>query len=159
MKYLSKAVFGILLIFGLYSCGPEIVFSETISIENESWTYDNTIKYSFSPTDSTSIYNLLLEIEHSKDFEYQNTYVIIKTVFPNGQKEEQSLSLNLADKTGRWQGQCKGEYCKAMIGLQLNTYFKYLGEYQIEVVQDSRDNPLLGIKSFTLQLEKAEKSE
>jgi len=148
----------LLLGLGLYSCGPKIVFSKTMKIESQAWNYDHPIGFSFTPPDSTQVYNLLLDIEHSTDFEYQNTYVKINTTFPSGQKDEQSLSLNLADKKGRWKGNCRGEVCTATIGLQMNTYFKELGNYQIQIVQDSRENPLPGINAFTLKLESVEKS-
>ena len=81
----------------------------------------------------------------------------MQTIFPSGKKEEQQLSLNLADKMGNWMGQCSGKNCDATIALQMNTQFTEPGQYQLIFLQDSRENPLNGVHALTFQLESIEK--
>ncbi len=142
--------------FLLLSCS-NIVFEQVVEIENGKWQYDQPAKFEFESPDSSGRYNLILLVDHLTDFEYQNTYVKINTKFPSGKENAQQLSLNLADKTGRWNGKCSGEKCTAAIALQMNTYFNEPGKYQIEVIQDSRVNPLVGIEKLSLQIEAVQK--
>ena len=138
--------------FLLISCS-NIVFEQVVNIENGNWQYDQPANFEFESPDSSSRYNLILLVDHSTDFAYQNTYVKINTKFPSGKENSQQLSLNLADKTGRWNGKCSGEKCSAAIALQMNTYFDEPGKYQVEVQQDSRANPLAGIERLSLLIE------
>ncbi len=146
------------LLLSIISCGPIIVFEKVVPIENAAWKYNDQVNFEFEAPNLAGKYNLLLTLKHSNEFAYQNTYVKIQTIFPSGKKEEQSLSLNLADKQGKWMGQCSGKSCEATIALQMNTTFTESGKYQIVLTQDSRENPLEGIHSLTFQIEAVEKS-
>jgi len=138
----------------LYCSCSNIIFEQKIEIENGAWKYDQPANFQFESPDSSGRYNLILLVDHSTEFAYQNTYVKIKTQFPSGKENTQQLSLNLADKTGRWNGKCGVEECNAAIALQMNTYFNEPGTYGIEIQQDSRVSPLEGINGLSLQIEK-----
>ena len=133
------------------SCGPNVVYEENHVI-NDSWSYDDKIDFSFEIDDSATEYDLLLTIDHSIDFSYQNFYTQITTTYPTAEKFTSSLSIELANKMGSWLSSCSGEDCTLHLLLRDDIKFKDLGKYTISFKQDTRDQNLKGIKSMGLSL-------
>jgi len=150
-NHLFSLVF-ILPIF-LISCGENYLFEKTYKIENGAWEYDNTLDYAFEITDTTKVYNLLLEVGHSLAYNYQNCYFKIYTQFPSGEKTAQLLSIDLADGIGRWQGDCGSKSCTILLDIQKQAFFNALGTHTITLEQYMRKNPLKGIESLAIKLE------
>ena len=135
------------------SCGEHYVFEKTYELEKGAWSYDNTLDYTFEITDTTKIYNLLLEVGHSVDYGFQNCYFKIYTLFPSGERTDQVLSIDLADGIGRWQGDCGGQSCSVLVDIQKQAFFNALGQHTITLEQYMRKNPLKGIESLSIRLE------
>jgi len=151
---MTKQFLFILLILSqliIVSCGENYVFEKTYSLEKGAWKYDKTLDYAFEVTDTTKIYNLLLEVSHSIDYSYQNCYLKIYTEFPSGKKTDYLLSVDLADGIGRWQGKCSGASCTTLFDIAKQTTFKESGKHIITLEQYMRKNPLKGIGSFINQ--------
>lgn len=144
------------LLLCLSACGPNYHFSESVDIPAENWAYGKVIDFEFQIEDTLQIYNLILAITHHRDYAYQNLYTRIGTYFPSGQNLTETLSLELADKAGRWQGNCRGEYCTVEIPIQAGAYFNAAGEYRIRLEQFMRKNPIAGIKTISFHIEKTE---
>jgi len=161
MKKSKRYFNNLLLLVGLLAvqaCGPTIVFEQSIAIDQTEWNYDQNLIFEFEAPDTSNLYNILLIVDHSMDYEYQNLYVNINTTFPGGNTDQQMISLNLADKMGNWNGVCSGSKCEATIGLQLNAKFEKFGKYKIEIVQNTRKEFLPHLSSFTLAIEEVESS-
>lgn len=148
--------FSAVLLLSLFSCGPSYHFSESVDIPTEDWTYDNVVDFEFQIEDTLQIYNLILAITHHQDYAYQNLYTRIGTYFPSGQNLRETLSLELADKAGRWQGNCSGKYCTVEIPIQEGAYFNAAGDYKISLEQYMRKDPIAGIKNISFHIEKTE---
>lgn len=145
----------LLLSTALGSCKQSVVYEETFEIDpQQGWPYADSLTYAFSIADTLQVYNLYLELDHLVDYPYQNLYINIRTVFPDGKDLAQVLSLELSDKQGFWQGDCNGEACELRIPIQERTYFNQLGDYRIVVEQYMRTDSLRGLQSIGLQLEK-----
>ena len=150
MRLVTLLVF-IITLFA--SCGPDYIYSENIKIPNQEWQYDNLLNFTFDIQDTNRIYNLSLDITHSTDFPYQNIYTQIHTSFPSGEKIEERMPVNLADKSGKWYGQCSHDWCTLELKIQENAFFNALGNHTISIEQYMRVNPLPGIQSMTLKIE------
>lgn len=137
----------------LMNCGDSYVYEKSFDLEKAEWDYTNKLAYPFEITDTTKIYNLLLEVEHSVDYAYQNCYFKIYTKFPSGEETDQLLSVDLADGIGRWQGDCSSESCTTLFDIQKQSYFNSLGTHTITLEQYMRKNPLKGIQSLAVKLE------
>lgn len=143
----------LLLSISLAACGPNFVYEETHSLGAEGWPYGQALAFGFDISDTAQLYNLHLVLEHSTRFDHQNMYVKIQTRFPNGEVLEEQVSLELADKFGRWLGKCSGEQCELPIVIQQKAYFNQVGEHQIAIEQWTRTNPLPTIQSLGFKLE------
>ncbi len=138
------------------ACNSDLIFDETLEIPNASWSYDNPVSFEFEVTDTTKAYQVMLEVEHTGDFGYQNCYVQITTKFPNGEAKKQPVSLELAAQSGIWNGQCSGNTCTLEIPLQGKAKFKAPGKHSITIEQFMRVNPLSGVESIGLKIKQLE---
>ena len=140
----------------LFACNDAFIYEAERPIDDGRWTYADSLTFDFAITDTTGVYNLYLDVTHSPDYAYENLYTRILTTFPGGQRLEQVLSLELADNTGRWAGDCGGERCVARIPLQENAYFNQAGDYVITVHQHMRQETLPGVAALGLAIERTE---
>lgn len=144
-----------LFLIGLSACQESPYFQLSYPLENEVWTYNDSLDFSFQIEDSSSPYDLILSINHAKDYAFQNLYVKISTYFPSGDKVEDIVSLELAQKTGKWYGDCGNNYCFLQIPLQQNIHFKEAGDYKIVVEQYMRKENITGIKMVNFSIFKS----
>ena len=156
-NFLPRAnMFLLLSIFALgilTGCSSKYVFEEQHIIGNQLWAYSDILNYEPTIKDTSTIYNIYLEVEHSTNYSNQNLYTRIKTTFPSKEVLTEVVSLELADKRGKWNGSCSGEWCRVQIPLQEGAYFSQSGNYLFEIEQFMRTNPIEGIKSISLMLE------
>ena len=151
MKY--SVLFFLAAFFFLASCSPGYDYEKQYELTGGYWAQDDTLDFAFSIEDTLAIYNLYLEVEHSASYGYQNLYTKIYTQFPSGERIEELLSLELADKAGVWLGNCNSESCVLKIPIQEGAYFNQAGEYAVTVKQYMRVNPVEGIRSIGFMLE------
>ena len=142
----------------LAACGPNIIYEKETPIPDAAWTYADSLTFDFAIVDTAGIYNLFLDVTHGPDYAYQNLYTRLVTEFPDGRTLDQTLSLELADKTGRWNGNCGGTTCTARIALQEGAYFDLAGEYTLTVHQYMRKASLPGVQAVGLAVEKTEQT-
>ena len=148
--------FFMFMLLVLMACSEKYVFEKKHDLEKASWDQENLLNYAFNIADTSKIYHLILELEHSTDYLYQNCYLKIHTQFPNGEKSSQVLSIDFADGIGRWHGDCNKTTCTLLIDLQKKIYFNQLGNHSIVLEQYMRKNPLEGISGIALKLKESE---
>lgn len=134
-------------------CGDTFDFEKTYTIDEGGWEYEDAFDYNLTIQDTTVIYNIYLELSHSDTYANQNLYVQIHTKFPSGELLKEQISLELADKTGKWNGNCSGKQCTVRIPIQQGAFFNQAGQYTFTVEQFMRKNPLQGVHSVALLLE------
>lgn len=140
--------------FLLVACtGKNYIYTQDQEIENGTWSYQDSLNYSFEIVDTAKVYNILLGLDHSVDYPYQNLYLKIHTLFPTGKRLEQQVSFELADKYGQWYGDCGSDNCELQVDLQRNAYFNAVGKHTITVEQFMRHDPIEGINGVSLSIE------
>lgn len=139
------------------ACGPSYLFEEKKDIPNGQWANRDTLDFKFNVTDITAIYNILVDFAYADSFPNQNIYVKFYTRFPDGKRLSKPLSFDFFDPIGNPSGKCSGGVCSAQIAIQQNAFFEKAGEYTITLEQFGRQDPMPGIKSVGLSVEKAGK--
>ena len=140
------------ILFFYFGCKKEFIFEKEISIVDSAWNYNNILKFDFEINDISKKYDLMLEVIHAGDYDFQNLYVKFQTAYPSGEKKEQVVSLELAGKSGIWNGQCSGNTCAVEIPLQVNAIFEEKGKHQISIEQYMRKSPLRGVEGMALKI-------
>jgi len=146
-----------LLILGISACGPSYLFEDEKTIPNGEWSYRDTLDFKFTVTDTTALYNILVDFDYADTFPNQNIYVKFYTRFPDGKRLSKPLSFDFFDPIGNPAGKCSGGVCNAKIPIQENAFFEKAGEYTITLEQFGRRDPLPGMKTIGLSVEKAGK--
>lgn len=138
------------------ACGPTILFEEEMQVPETGWAYADTARFDFTITDPEKAYDFVLHLGHGTDFPYQNFYVKLHTGFPNGTRNSQQLSLQLAGEFGAWKGDCSGTSCSMDITFLHNARFKQVGDYYLTVEQHSREPVLGDISSVGFSVQETE---
>lgn len=145
-------LFTISLLF-LFSCNTDYYFNQSYTLGNEGWAYEDTLQFEVDIPDTLETYNLYLEIDHSTYYGFQNLYTKIYTQFPSGKRLEEMVSFELADKTGRWLGNCSSIDCKLLIPIQTGAYFNEKGVHRFVLEQFMRESPLPGLQSIAFKVQ------
>lgn len=147
----------ILLAISLCACGPNYIVDESRDIPNGLWAYADSIRFEADIPDTTRVYDLWLSLDHAPEFEWQNLYVRIHTLFPDGRRLSAPLSLELADLRGVWQGKCNAKRCRFRVPIQEGAYFQLPGRYAFTIEQHMRVNPVRGLERIAFQIEETKK--
>jgi len=142
----------------LGSCGPSYIFDQEVKISETGWTYNDSLQFKVQVDDTLRLYNLYLDLEHTTSYSNQNLYLMIHTQFPDGKREGKAVSIDLADKMGRWNGKCSSEKCQLRVFLQEEAFFNAPGTYEFTVAQHMRVDPVLAIQSVALRVEDSGKN-
>ncbi len=102
--------------------------------------------------DTTGLHELVLTVGHQKSFSYENMYLRIETIYPDGSTRNSVVSIPLASPMGAWLGQCGSKGCAIDITLLESFFFPRRGLYTIKIEQFSRQDTLLGISSLALKV-------
>ncbi len=151
-----KIHFFFILLLGIFfsACGPDYLFESEKSIAKEQWAYQDTLDFKFNITDTTALYGIKVAFEYADTFPNQNIYIKFHTRFPDGKRLSKPLSFDFFDPEGKPSGKCSGGTCSAEIFIQQNAFFEKTGEYLITLEQFGRQDPVHGIKSIGLFVEK-----
>lgn len=120
------------------------------------WAYKDSLLYEFEVFDTLKPYDISLDISHETTFGYENLYIYAVTVFPEGKRSSNPVSLQLANNTGEWVGTCGSETCQMNINIAAESYFKTTGKYKIIISQHSRKDLLEGIESIGVRISESE---
>ncbi|NJN34220.1 MAG: gliding motility lipoprotein GldH [Saprospiraceae bacterium] len=116
------------------------------------WSYRDTLDFAFEIADTNQIYDIVLVIKHTPQYPYQNLYTNIYTKFPSGERVKQLLSLDLADNSGKWLGECGRSGCQFELAIQENAFFNVQGQHVITLEQYLRTDQLKGIENISLKI-------
>lgn len=141
-------------LFLLSSCDKNAVFEKNEVILNDEWQYSDSKTFVAEITDTTTNYNLAINLRHAFNFEWKNVWIKIETTFPDGRQFEKRVNLILSESDGEWDGQCLGDNCDIQIPIQQNAFFPEVGKYTFKISQDMRVNPLGFVKSVGMRVEK-----
>lgn len=155
MKRIFVALFALLMF--CTSCNNKIFFSDIQTLSKEKWDVKKPLTFTIDVTDSMAYYDIYINLRNTTSYEYQNFYVFMKTQYPDGHTEQDTLGFILCDKTGKWTGDGQGRIKSNKFLFQPNIRFPFCGRYTFTVTQGMRKDVVEGICDFGLTLEETEK--
>jgi gliding motility-associated lipoprotein GldH len=146
--------FLLVLISISFSCSKEkVILEKEVDVkESIGWIFNDSLSVDFSISDTNRLYAMRLQLNHTPDFDFENVYTRIHTLFPDGKLSPQILSLALTNETGAWAGKCNKTDCKVEIALQEQIIFPAKGNYKITIAQFMRTDTLSGIGNIRFLL-------
>lgn len=140
----------------LTACDNKRIVDVFEPIADKTWSYVDTVSVGFTVEDTTKHYNLYLNVRHSGTYAYRNLYVRMHLTNPEGERGTQVVSFELADAAGKWHGKGLGDLYEYRVKWREGARFKLAGDYQVQIEQFMREDPLPGISDIGLRLELAE---
>jgi gliding motility-associated lipoprotein GldH len=151
---LSRFFITFLTISVLASCGPDYLFEAQQDIRDSQWAYADTLNFQFEVRDTTSRCDFFLDFDYAEDFPFQNIYLKLSTLYPNGKRLSKMRSFDLFDAQGRALGKGSGAGLRLRTSLQDNAFFNQTGPYTVTVEQYTRREALPGVRSVGLAVVK-----
>ncbi len=125
-----------------------------LEIPANSWMYAKSVKASVEIKDPSKAYNIFFKIRNTADYRYSNLYAIVR-IKGNGFAKSTRYQFQLAKANGEWLGKGSGDLYSNTFPLLKTFRFPKAGRYEIEVEQNMRDNPLVGVSDVGITVEMA----
>jgi gliding motility-associated lipoprotein GldH len=146
----------LLVVLAFAACDGNRIFEENQSIPETGWDVANVVKYDVNIADPAVPANFYINVRQADGYPYQNIFLFIKTVFPNGKQSNDTLDCLLADEKGKWLGSGIGDIYDNQIPFKRNVRFPLAGTYHFEIQQGMRVEKVPLIMDVGLRIEKAE---
>lgn len=154
-----KLIIPIILPLLLASCDGSVYYDESRSVDEHGWLPADVLTFDVNVDDTVHQFNFLMGVRNSVSYPYSNTFLFIKTTFPDGSVARDTLECPLADASGRWYGKRAGRYVDARYRLRgSSARFPMQGLYRFEVTNGMRDSAITGLKDISLRIEYAKKN-
>ncbi len=126
-----------------------------IPVAENSWTYAKSLKTTIAIEDSNKPYVIRFKLRHNTAYRYSNLYVLMH-LKGNGLNKHMRYQFKLAKQDGEWLGKGSGDIYSYNFPLFTDFYFPKRGFYEIEIEQNMRDNPLVGISDLGITVAQKE---
>lgn len=137
--------------FLLSACGDRgTLVRETWQWSDGIWLAGDAKSVSMTVDDTSKVYRIDLELKHGTDYGYQNLYVRTVTRYPSGKEVTGVTSLELAEKSGEWSGDCGSSNCTISLPLQAKFTFPEPGTYAWSIEPYMRTDTVSGIRRLTV---------
>ena len=148
----------LLLVLLLNSCTNTNLADVNMAVPDNSWMYSKSVKAAVEIKDASLAYNISFKIRNTADYRYSNIYVIMRLKSGMTFLKDGRHQFQLAKAEGQWTGKGSGDLYSNTFPLLKNFRFPKAGKYEIEVEQNMRDNPLVGISDVGITVESISKN-
>lgn len=128
----------------MQSCTDANLVDTNVAMADNNWVYAKSIKADVDIKDANKIYQVYFKLRHTAAYRYSNLYVLVH-LRGNGLKKSLRYQFKLAQPNGEWTGKGSGDIYTHVFPLLSHFRFDKPGKYEVEIEQNMRDNPLVGI--------------
>ena len=136
-----------------FSCHQHAMYDQYQVVDGSVWKKEKTFHFSFLADDTTSLYNLTLEIRNNSLYPYRNLWIVAYEECPVGPLRRDTVEYLLADEKGRWLGSGISLY-QSGFTIRTNYRFEHAGLYSFGFRHGMRDDALPGIEEVGFRVEK-----
>ena len=136
------------------ACKNNDVFFQYKAVNAKGWNKDSLYTFDIQITDTTSTYNVYVNVRNRGEYPYQNLWLFLDKTSPDKVQMKDSIECYLADQRGKWLGSGIGSVMEMPILYQENVRFNKSGIYRYKIVHGMRDTTLAGINDIGMRIEK-----
>ena len=130
------------------ACERGVLVSEKWNWEDHQWITGDKKSFVMQAADTSTVYQMDIQVSHEETYGFQNLYVRTMTTFPSGKEVSSVTSLELINPDGSWAGDMGENCCKVDIPLQQRFTFPEVGSYTWTVEPFMRTDTVEGINSL-----------
>lgn len=150
-KYHGCLMLVLFMLLSVMGCNFNTVIDTNQSVEDNKWLYANPTNATFEINDISKRYDVNFKLRISNEYRYANLYVLATFKQPKSTKKVR-YQFKLAKADGQWMGKGSGDLYTYSFPLLKNQLFADTGKYSIEIEQNMRDNPLLGVSDIGIEV-------
>lgn len=135
------------------ACDRGAVYDQSVTIPNEKWNIDSLAVFTMPVTDTVSAYNLYINLRNTNDYQFQNLYLFVDVIAPNGASIRDTFECYLADDHGKWLGKGKGKIYDNRFLYRQSVKFSTKGDFRIQLQQAMRVDDLNGLANIGVRME------
>jgi gliding motility-associated lipoprotein GldH len=155
MKNISRYVFFLIIIATFFlGCDFQAIYDKSYKIPDKTWNWNNDLLFQPEIIDTLKAHNIYVMIRNDNNYALSNMYLFITVESPNGNVRKDTLSLMLADATGKWQGKRFAGTFEHEIPVYKGVRMPVAGVYSIKLTQGTRVKNLQGIHDVGLRIVK-----
>ncbi|MBR1517207.1 MAG: gliding motility lipoprotein GldH [Bacteroidales bacterium] len=143
----------------LAACRSDVVYTETHAVDDHGWNINEPLHYSLDIDDTTAVYNLFVDLRICRNYAYSNSFLFLRTTFPDSRVAIDTLECPLAFADGQWRGKENGRYIDNRYFFKKHVIFPQSGTYTFEITHGMRDTAIAGIKDVGLVMKRAKPGE
>lgn len=143
----------LVFVLGIASCEKNRVYEKNISIDKYSWESKVVPSFAVEISDTSTVYNVYVNIRHADLYPFQNIWLEVGSKFPDGTTSTRRIEIILANDEGKWYGEGLGDIWDFRSLIQENAFFNQPGTYTFTLTQSMRQDPLPGIMAVGLRVE------
>ncbi|HSD13240.1 MAG TPA: gliding motility lipoprotein GldH [Flavobacterium sp.] len=153
-------IFGFALSLALFSCDKKRVFDEYREIDG-SWHKKQKVSFTFEQKDTIQDYNMFVNIRNNNDYPYNNLFLIVSMLQPDGVTKVDTLEYQMANPDGTLMGEGFSDVKESKLWYKENTRFPKAGKYIVSIQQAVRETgkvagveQLQGVSEVGFRIEK-----
>lgn len=135
------------------ACSDSYVYNGYVTLPQEQWHADSIASFQIPVSDTMTYYNLYVNVRNTTDYPFQNLYLFIDIVAPNGAIARDTFECFLADDHGNWLGKGRGKFRDNRFPFLQNVRFGAQGDYTVTLQQAMRVDQLKGISEVGFRVE------
>ena len=151
---MNKNILILFVLAILGSCQTIDVFEKTKSFFTHQWKSNEKPSFTFTITDTTSPYNILLILRHEDAYNYNNIWINMTVKSP-----VDSITLRrefiLANNRQGWLGSGMDDIVEHRVSFNNKPTLLHKGTYTFTLQQDMREDPLDHVLNAGIRVEKA----
>ncbi len=142
----------------LTSCSKRKVFEKYIDIDNYKWKRANLIKFEVPITDTTTNYDVTLNVRHTSYYAFANILLNVTTTYPAGDMRTKDYNIVLRNDDGTFKGEGAGDIWDLAYPVMTDVTFAQKGTYTFEVQNVMPAIEISDIMDVGLIVKKAKKT-
>lgn len=139
---------GFVFVLAFSACERGVLVSQKWKWDDHQWITGDKKSFVIQAADTTTVYQMDIQVSHEETYGYQNLYVRTMTTFPSGKEVSSVTSLELINPDGSWTGDMGESCCKVDIPLQQGFRFPEVGTYTWTIEPFMRIDTIKGINSL-----------
>jgi gliding motility-associated lipoprotein GldH len=141
----------------LSSCNSNVIFTDSVEMENNRWSLMNTAEFRVNVTDTLNSNNMFLILRAGSAYPFRNIFLFVTATSPEGRSITDTLQYYLADEKGNRYGKGFGDIHELNLPYKSNVFFPAKGEYVFNIQHGMRTHDLAGIYDIGFRIERISK--
>lgn len=160
MPIMKNKILPIIFLFtlALTACTDGLLYEENLKIKNAEWKREEKAQFKFEVEDTSSQYDLFINVRHGGDYPYRNLYLFTRTRSPGRLIAVDTAQMIFADKQGRWMGKGIGGIYDYQFRFREKVQFPEQGTYHFQIEHGMRDKVVPQITDIGIRIERSSES-